>query len=173
MLKYIVLFLTIGLLVFTGCEIPLSPQAFSWEMVFLFSESGSPDAFCVGDGGFYIVSYDSLGAVIWYFAEANNDLNEIYRPSNASNTTLYTIDFLNGNVWAGGYRTVEREGDTVNIPVTILRYEGNWYENELPDSGGNFINGVFDIVGIPGAEPDCYVRTADGIALFKPLTGDL
>jgi hypothetical protein len=158
-------------LIIVNCDVPLAPYPFSWQVLSVFPEGISAKDICVGDSRLYIATFDYLDkeAAIWTFDFADGSLNKVYTSKYGDEAKFYTIDYYNGTVWVGGTRWAEVRGELSEVPFLAYLFAGSWYEVDLPHDGG-LPAAVYDVAGIPGSEPDCYVYTADGIGLYRPLT---
>ncbi len=158
-------------LIIVNCDAPIGPHPLSWQVLAIFPEGISATDICVGDSRLYIAAFDYLDkeAAIWNFAFADGSLNKVYTSRYGSDCEFNAIDYYNGTIWAGGKRSAEVGGESGSVPVLAYLFDGSWYEVDVP-GGSQRNNGVYDVAGIPGSEPDCYVNTVDGIGLYRPLT---
>jgi hypothetical protein len=154
-----------------NCDVPTEPGPFSWRVAAIFPEGISARDICVGDSRLYIAGFDHFDweAAIWTFEFADGSLNKVYTSRYGDEAEFYAIDYYNGTVWVGGSRWAEVGGESGSVPVLAYLFDGSWYEVDVP-GGSQPFNEVYDVAGIPGSEPDCYVNIADGIGLYRPLT---
>jgi hypothetical protein len=154
-----------------NCDVPTEPGPFSWRIANILPDATRIEDACVGGGKIFLAgqNFNNMEAAVWYFDDADYSFNEIYTSQYGREAIFYAIDYYNGTIWAGGKRLAEVGGETIFIPILAYRLNGEWYEVDLPHDGG-LTAAVYDIAGIPGSEPDCYVNTVDGIGLYRPLT---